>query len=315
MGGRKHRLLVPALLVVLAVGSGGATGGHAKASTCWVRNVTQDTAGRSFARMVDAARDGDRLTVRGVCTSRGVVIAANLVLRGVGEDRAVLTARGEGRVLRVVSGTVAVLRRVKVTDGTAQHGGAILNRGHLTLVDSIVQDSHASGGGGIFTRGSLRLVGSVVRRNHAWYGAGIHVAEGTARLRHSRVTGNTAVDQGPGGGILNDGTLTVVRTVIARNRVDFGGGGGIDSSGMLSLVDSTVTANTAGFFDADFGGGGGIQNSGWLSLAGSTVSGNSIGGPAGGGGGIFNWSGTVVLDEESAVMDNTPDDCVGTSAC
>jgi hypothetical protein len=317
MIGSRHRLLAAALLASVALGTEGTPAAQAGTSTCRVRNVTQDTGGRSFAKVVVAAHDGDRLRVRGVCTSRDVRIDVDLSIRGVGHDRAVLTGTGDTRVLRVAGDTVAMLRHLKLTDGSAQSGGAILNRGDLTLLDSIVQASHASGGGGILTRGRLRLIDSVVRGNQAWSGGGIHVADGTARLRHSRVTDNAAADQGAGGGILNEARLTVVGSVIDRNRVDFGGGAGIASSGILSLADSTVKANTAGSFDADLGGGGGIQNSGSLSLTGSNVVGNSIGGVAGGGGGIYNWSGsgTVTLDPASVVIGNTPDDCVGTPAC
>ena len=66
---------------------------------------------------------------------------------------------------------------------------------------------------------------------------------------------NTASDQGSGGGILNEGTMGLVGSVVAHNRVDSGGGGGILNRGVLSLVDSTVRANSARFFYYDFGGG------------------------------------------------------------
>jgi hypothetical protein len=283
---------------------------------CHVRNVTRDTQGRSFRLMVAAAVDGDRLRVRGVCASRGVVIGTDLSIQGAGVDRAVLHGGGHARVLRVMAGASVVLRHVKVTRGNAQHGGGILNHGDLTIEDAVVQWNTGSGGGGIVSRGRLRLRDSIVRRNQAWFGAGIHVAAGSARVARSRVAGNTVVDQGSGGGILSAGHLTVVGSVIVRNRADLGGGAGIASTGRLALVDSTVRANTARSFSADFGGGGGIQNGGTLALIRSSVMGNSIGGPPGGGGGIFSWTdATVTLDRASSVIDNSPDDCVGTDAC
>src|SRR5688500_1592056 len=61
---------------------------------CRVRNVTQDAVGRSFRRMVAAAVDGDTLRVRGSCRARHVLIATDLVIRGVGARRPALDAGG-----------------------------------------------------------------------------------------------------------------------------------------------------------------------------------------------------------------------------
>jgi len=95
-----------------------------------------------------------------------------------------------------------------------------------------------------------------------------------------------------GGGILNDGTLTLRNLTVTRNGA--GSGGGIHNNGTLSLVNVTVVEN-------DALAGGGISNVGMATLSDSRVTGN--GGAAYFGGGILN-GGTVTLEAGSSVSGN-----------
>ena len=90
-----------------------------------------------------------------------------------------------------------------------------------------------------------------------------------------------------GGGILNEGTLTLVRTTITANRTTLEGGG-IFNKGTLALWYSSVTANRAGL-----PGGGGIAiTDGIVTIAHSTIAAN---GSVSGGGGIRIIRGTLYL--------------------
>jgi hypothetical protein len=86
-------------------------------------------------------------------------------------------------------------------------------------------------------------------------GGGI-VNEGTLTLTDSAVTGNetsqTAMAPGPafGGGITSDGTLTIIRSVISDNTANAGSsvaaqGGGLAVQGVATIVDSTIAGNKA----------------------------------------------------------------------
>ena len=69
-----------------------------------------------------------------------------------------------------------------------------------------------------------------------------------------------------GGGIENEGTLTLTGCTISDNSAsDFGGG--INNLGTLNVVNSTISGNSGGS-------GGGIENGGTMSLTNCTVSGN-----------------------------------------
>jgi hypothetical protein len=103
-----------------------------------------------------------------------------------------------------------------------------------------------------------------------------------------------------GGGIYNDGTLTLSDSTLTGNNVSGGGeGGGIDndSSGTLTVVQCTLSGN-----NASSSSGGGILNNGTLILNQSTVSGNN----SEVGGGIYN-SGTMTISNSIVAANNGTD--------
>jgi hypothetical protein len=81
-----------------------------------------------------------------------------------------------------------------------------------------------------------------------------------------------------GGGLLNDGTLTLKNSTVRGNTAPNGGGLANFSDGTLTLTQSTVRGNSATNI------GGGLANWGTLTLTQSTVRGNS----ATNGGGLYN---------------------------
>jgi CSLREA domain-containing protein len=115
-----------------------------------------------------------------------------------------------------------------------------------------------------------------------------------------------------GGGIYNEGDLTVSGSTISGNSAEIDGGG-IYNIGTLTVTDdSTISDNTAeGSSNGSFGGG--ITNWGTLTVSGSTISGNTATGGTdpgsfgGQGGGIFNGArsaGTMKVTD-STISDNS----------
>ena len=130
-----------------------------------------------------------------------------------------------------------------------------------------------------------------------------------------------------GGGLLNDGTLTINTCMISGN-TSFSGGG-IENAGTLTVNNSTISENTAGGGSGNGGGianlsgrtatinnsmvsgnsadanGGGLSNGGTLTINYSTISANIAGGGSGGsdnGGGIANLSGSTMLTINSSTI-------------
>ncbi len=93
-----------------------------------------------------------------------------------------------------------------------------------------------------------------------------------------------------GGGMYNDGTVTVTSSAFSNNIASNSGngGGGIYNDGTATVTSSTFSGNST------LGVGGGIRNDGTLTVTGSTFSGNSASRIFGGGGGILN-NGTLTV--------------------
>jgi len=128
-------------------------------------------------------------------------------------------------------------------------------------------------------------------------GGGIKIDAGAVvTLAHSAVLTSTATF---GGGIYNQGTLTVQNSSLAGDSADWDGGG-IYNQGTLTVQNSTLAGNSAT-------GGGGIYNLGTLTVQNSTLAGNSADSS---GGGIYNWG---TLYYANTIIANSPDggDCYG----
>jgi uncharacterized repeat protein (TIGR01451 family)/CSLREA domain-containing protein len=116
-----------------------------------------------------------------------------------------------------------------------------------------------------------------------------------------------------GGGIYNEGTLTLTNSTVSNNDTNTsvasnGHGGGIYNAitGTLTLNSSTVSNNTV-INAAHDGYGGGIYNAGTLTLNNSTVSGNHTYGDHCHGGGIHN-EGTLTLNNSTVDSNNASTD-------
>ena len=129
-------------------------------------------------------------------------------------------------------------------------------------------------------------------------GAALFVASGaTATFRYSAAVQNVAnptLVTAQGGGIYNQGELTVIAAVISENQAH--DGGGIYNTGTLTVRQSDVQQNVA---DGTAGSGGGIFNSGQALYTTSSLVNNS----AANGGGFFNLGDLTVRD--ATVSDNT----------
>jgi hypothetical protein len=301
-----------------------------------------------------------------------ITISKNVSLIGSLEDTELL-GTGDGSVVTVNPDVTALLRFARVAGGTgttfegALVGGGVFNQGELTVENALVEQNTAVVGAGIFNRAraTLTLNRVIVQLNQAQgadetFGGGLANAfGGVATLtQRSAITNNAAAN---GGGIFNNGILTVRDASVVGSNVASGDGGGIvNDEGNVTIDDSAVIGNKT---PGDGGGiinidgaltltdnaevganeanrGGGVFNQGvaTFSLTDSAVTNNDAtvgagifnsGGTVGlvestvfendatdTGGGIFNTQGGLVtLDDQSAVIDNDPNNCVGTNAC
>ncbi len=106
---------------------------------------------------------------------------------------------------------------------------------------------------------------------------------------------------GDGGGILNNGTLTITNCHITGNTAV--GGGGISNTlgNLLTLTQSTVSNNTATGSST----GGGIASAGGTTITNSTISGNIATGSGGGNGGGIRLSAAGASITSSTITNNS----------
>ncbi len=165
----------------------------------------------------------------------------------------------------------------------------------------IVKRNSSAAAFSVFTVDSgetVRLFGMTIAGGNSINGGGIY-NDGTLTVTSSIFISNSATD-GWGGGICNDGTVTVNNSIFTHNSATDGDGGGIYNDGTLTVTSSTFTDNSV----TDGDGGGGIDNDGTLTVTDSIFISNTA--TDGGGGGICN-DGTLTVTD-SIFISNTATD-------
>ena len=124
----------------------------------------------------------------------------------------------------------------------------------------------------------------------------------TVKATGFSITGGKVTDGG--GGVLNNGTLTLVNSTISGNQavVNGGGGvgGGIENQGTLTLTGDTVSDNLIGP-----GGGAGIINYHTMVMTDCTIAGNSEYNNYGDAGALFNTeTGTATITNSTVAGNN-----------
>ena len=307
------RLLVAATVALTLLMALGATSASAASPTaCRVRNTDTGKAYTTLQAAIDAARKDDRLTVQGTCVGK-TVIDVKLVIEGVrtaNSGKPTLSGAGKSRVVTIPKGVRVRMRSLEIVRGSASSGGGISNQGTLTLIDLVVRGNRAdSSGGGIYNIGTLTLTGfTCIRDNRAHSGAGVHnilggilTMNGAAAISRNGATPEGS-DRGIGGGVVNDGTLTM-NDFSAIHHNHLGDDAGVSNWGTMTMNDSSaIRDNTAEW------GGGGISNHRGVVGAGAVTMNDtsSIHGNRGVvGGGVSNEGfGSLTMNDSSSIHDN-----------
>lgn len=160
----------------------------------------------------------------------------------------------------------------------------------------------------VYTNGTLTITDSGINgtitggNNSSNTGGGIY-NEGTLTIIGGSITGNTcSFGADGGGGICNRGTLTMSGGTISNNYATYNGGGIFNSSFGLTPCSLTINGGTIENNTATNGGGGiyyGSSSSG-ITISGGTIKNNS----ANNGGGIYLGSGTLSISG-GTIQDNT----------
>lgn len=142
--------------------------------------------------------------------------------------------------------------------------------------------------------GNLTLQDLTLSRGSSVYGGGVF-NNGTLTVANSTISGNKASSHG--GGVSNQGMLNIDNSTISKNSASLGGGVYNSPSGTLTIDNTTISGNKTS------SSGGGVFNHGAADITGSTISNNSA--PSGGGAHNSHTSSLAIID--SIISDNKAD--------
>jgi hypothetical protein len=304
------RRLTLALTLALIGGGATAAGGNSAHTANGLCVGSTPGCFATIQAAVDAANDGDTITIAPGTFAGGVAIDVSVDVRGAGAGATTISGGAPvltlGKEFAATEPTISI-SRVTITGGlnssvpdhaVTQGGGVRIPQAAgfttgatVTISDSVVSentvasqqllptgfcgpsDCSFASGGGIFNEGTLTLVNTRVSDNQAGAPGSVTVV---ARA----------------GGIMNTrrGRLTLRHSFVTDNRAlgspPYGAqadGGGIDSNGPITIEDSVVSGNSAALSSTiatnDFGpvaiaGGLHIGDFGSATVTRSTVSGN-----------------------------------------
>lgn len=262
------------------------------AADCEIRNPRLAAQYDSLQEAVDAANDGDKLRVSGVCVGSTVIDRKLTIagVRGSGASRPILDGDRAGRVLEIEDGVVVRLQSLVVRRGEVWlegdetgDGGGILNHGRLTLTDVSVLGNSAERGGGIFSTGDVTLNGTTtIARNETidTDGGGIALDGGRLIVNDKTAIHDNVAARGGGGiyGVNAEITLNA-SSVVHDNRAGTGGGGvyGDFETTLVLGGSSSVHHNRA------LERGGGVFDGTRLTMKGSSSITDNVAGTRGGG--------------------------------
>jgi hypothetical protein len=146
-------------------------------------------------------------------------------------------------------------------------GGGIWNSGTLTISETVFSGNASDFGGAVSDRGVLTLAESRVSENSAAIDGGGVQSLNSATIVDTTVENNAATQSG-GGVAVSNGRLELRRSTIVNNSADSAGGGVFVRLGAVAgLTNATLTENSAGR-------GGGFYSLGDASIASSTFASN-----------------------------------------
>ena len=211
----------------------------------------------------------------------------------------------EGKTLSLDLNGYTLSRGLESDGGTTGHVIEVQQHATLTIDDNATNGTITGGysdcGGAIYNRGIVTINGGTICDNHATTNGGAICNRGVMTINGGTISGNVSPD---GGAIYNEtsvateyiGTLTITGGTISGNTVTTYGGGAITNKGTLVLRGGTISGNTCAMRGA------GIWSNKKLKMTGGTITNNTS---TLNGGGIYIAGGSLEMSLNPVVSGNS----------
>jgi hypothetical protein len=189
-------------------------------------------------------------------TSGELLVSQDLTIDGPGAGQLAVSANGAGRVFEIASGATASVSGLTIENGQVNNfidvpataGGGISNRGTLTVSNCTFSGNSAPSGGGIDNMGTLSVTDCTFSGNSAGaFGGGIKNDGSLTVLTVTNSTFSGNYSPGDGGGIYTNGfAATVTDCTFSGNSASSGGGlyyNGFNNFAVLTLTNVTIANN------------------------------------------------------------------------
>jgi predicted outer membrane repeat protein len=245
--------LVLALLGTLNSGVGTR---RVRAFSVFTVTSTADSGPGSLRDTINAAASGDTvmfnlpLPATITLTTGAITIAQNLTIAGPGANLLTVSGNNSAQVFKVGVGPSVTIADLTIAHGSAPSvfGGAIFNKGTLSVTNCIFSNNTALNGGaiGAVVQGNLTVTGCTFVGNSAVGNGGAIDATGVPiSVANSTFSSNSAMS---GGAFFVDSQATIVNCTLSGNSAGAASGGGIFAIGPLSHLNlqNTIIAGSTG---------------------------------------------------------------------
>lgn len=226
-------------------------------------NIVVDGGGRivldgQYATpLLATGTSGSVVELRGLRLYRGyaaggyggcAAVAGGTSLRILDSSLAACSAEFSGGAIHTGSGSTLELRRSRIENAQAAHGGAIAANGNVTLVDSTLSANvaGASGEGGALQLwfGTLTATDTRFTQNVGYTGGALHLRGGSATLTRVRFDQNHATLRG-GAALLRENAILAGTDVAFEDNLADESGGALFLSAHDDGISGTAVPDTA----------------------------------------------------------------------